>query len=232
MEIKKAPAAMAMAVGTALSGAALGAPPAQAATIGYVYISFPKWLANCPNGGAVKTIWADDGWQVWNADAGDDLIYGRVALGQTNTISYTLFCAKWTAGVLPARVPNQVCADAQQPDCLGWPGGMDAKLTRVAAAEACEPPADRGVRCFGCGGLSPSGSVRRRSRCPEGVSTQGGPRGEVPESGSPSGPSKTDEHAEEEVRMPVALLDARRGDLLRYLGDARNNVGNFVGAEI
>jgi hypothetical protein len=98
MGIKKAATAMAMAIGTALSAAVLAAPPAQAATIGYVYISFPKWLANCPNGGSAKTIWADDGWQVWNADAGDDLIYGRVALGQTNTISYTLFCAKWPAG--------------------------------------------------------------------------------------------------------------------------------------
>ena len=50
--------------------------------------------------------------------------------------------------------------------------------------------------------------------------------------GSPSGPLKTDEHAEEGGQTAEALLDARRGISFAYLGDARNNVGNSVGAEI
>jgi hypothetical protein len=38
--------------------------------------------------------------------------------------------------------------------------------------------------------------------------------------------------AEEGGQTAEALLDARRGISFAYLGDARNNVGNSVGAEI
>jgi hypothetical protein len=93
---------VALAGVAAISMPAVVAPPAQATTIGYVYISFPTWEGNCANGGSVKTIWADDAWQTWNGDAGDDLIYGKVALNQTNRINYEVFCAKWPAGYYQA----------------------------------------------------------------------------------------------------------------------------------
>jgi hypothetical protein len=92
-------------MGAALTGAltcgvVAAATPAEAASFGWVYISFPKWLGNCAaNNGAVKTVWGQTtpGGTVWNADAGDDIVYGRVALGQTNSVQFTLFCAKGVA---------------------------------------------------------------------------------------------------------------------------------------
>lgn len=74
-------------------------PSAHAATIGNMYISFPRWLGNCPNGDSVTAIWATDGPQTWNGDAGDDLIYGKVYLNQVNSIQYTLYCkTSWRGG--------------------------------------------------------------------------------------------------------------------------------------
>jgi hypothetical protein len=80
------------ALAAAIAPAVVLTAPAQAATVGNVYISFPKWEGNCPNGGSVQRIWASDGLQTWNWDAGDDLIYGKVYLGVTNSIQYELFC--------------------------------------------------------------------------------------------------------------------------------------------
>ena len=78
------------------------------------------------------------------------------------------------------------------------------------------------------GATNPSGSAFCQDLLPCGLPS-GSP---WPDDGSPSGPLKTDEHAEEGGQTAEALLDARRGISFAYLGDARNNVGNSVGAEI
>jgi hypothetical protein len=63
-------------------------------------VSFPAWEGNCP-GGHADVIWAANGdiWSV-NADRGDDLIYGKFYLYQSNVLSYTLYCKRswWQPG--------------------------------------------------------------------------------------------------------------------------------------
>jgi hypothetical protein len=76
--------------------------PADAAGYGWVYISFPKWLGNCAtNGGDVRTVWGQTtpGGTVWNADAGDDIVYGKVLLGKQNSVQYTALCYKGVRSV-------------------------------------------------------------------------------------------------------------------------------------
>jgi hypothetical protein len=95
-------AAIALAISALSGGALAAAAPAQAATFGWVYISFPKWLGNCStNNGSVTTVWGatSPGGTRWNADSGDDIVYGKVALNQANSVQYTLFCAKGVASV-------------------------------------------------------------------------------------------------------------------------------------
>ena len=88
--------------GTALGitlGISIFAPTSASAwSAGYIYVSYPTWLNNCPQGGSVKGIFAAvDG--MWSAPAsgdwGDDLVYPRVRLGDWNTISARNFCSKW-----------------------------------------------------------------------------------------------------------------------------------------
>ena len=100
-----------LAILVALGMGVVVAPAAQAASVGYVYISFPTWLANCPKGGNATIIWADDNLQTWNADAGDDLIYGKVWLNQWNSVQYTLYCNKgpgyYQPGLSTSFVPTR-----------------------------------------------------------------------------------------------------------------------------
>lgn len=86
--MKRALAAFALVVAS-LAGVT---GPAQASTVGNVYIAFPKSQGNCPEGGSVMSVWAENGLQTWNWDRGDDTIYGKVNLGRTNTIRYELLC--------------------------------------------------------------------------------------------------------------------------------------------
>lgn len=86
------------ALGLALSGVAATEGTAQAASTGWVYIAFPKWLGNCANGGTVTGIQAYTDYWNTNWDWGDDLVYGRVGLGQKNTIIANIFCKKGRAG--------------------------------------------------------------------------------------------------------------------------------------
>ena len=72
------------------------APIASASSQGWVYIAFPKWLANCPNGGDVKGVLASVGntWSTTSWDTGDDLVYAKVRLNSNQQVSYTLLCKK------------------------------------------------------------------------------------------------------------------------------------------
>lgn len=94
MRIKKRLAATMLALGAFLVPLGLTASPAQAAVQGNVYVAFPKWLGNCPNGGSVTAILADNSgvWSTTRWDTGDDLIYPRVNMNTDNRISYTVFC--------------------------------------------------------------------------------------------------------------------------------------------
>jgi hypothetical protein len=73
------------------------APPASAAGYGWVYISTPKWLANCAKGGSVTGLLVSvgDTWSTTAWDRGDDRVYAKVKLGQRQQVSYTAFCNKW-----------------------------------------------------------------------------------------------------------------------------------------
>jgi hypothetical protein len=83
------------AIGMSLGILVAGPSPALAATYGWVYISFPTWLANCESGGRVTGVQAyTDHWSTtW--DWGDDLVYGKVALNQRNKVIATVYCNKW-----------------------------------------------------------------------------------------------------------------------------------------
>lgn len=86
-------------------GTGLVASPAQAAT-GWVYVSFPKWLGNCPGGGSVFAILASAN-GTWTTggkfDWGDDLVYAKVNLGRYQEFSAQLWCAKSPGKSKPER---------------------------------------------------------------------------------------------------------------------------------
>lgn len=62
------------------------APAATASGYGWDWISLPTWLGNCPGGGSVKYLEVAiiDTWS--GGDYGDDLVYGKVALGEYQTV--------------------------------------------------------------------------------------------------------------------------------------------------
>jgi len=61
-------------------------PSASASGYGWDYISLPTWLGNCPGGGSVKYLDVMIG-NTWSGgDAGDDLVYGKVILGQNQEV--------------------------------------------------------------------------------------------------------------------------------------------------
>lgn len=76
---------------------------AHAWTASNVYVSYPTWLGNCPGGGNVIGIYSASG-NLWSTPAtgdwGDDLIYPRVYLYTSNTISAQVFCSRpwWKGG--------------------------------------------------------------------------------------------------------------------------------------
>ena len=98
--------------------AVTAATPAQAALYSSIYVSFPTWLANCPNGGKVTVINAAVG-DLWSTppggDWGDDLIYPKVNLYTYNEISAQNFCSRpwydgggyWAPAVSAAFYPTR-----------------------------------------------------------------------------------------------------------------------------
>jgi hypothetical protein len=81
----------------------VGQGSASAYSVSNVYVSYPTWLANCPAGGSVVGIYAANG-ALWSTPAGgdwgDDLVYTRVYLYTSNTVSAQVFCSRpwWKGG--------------------------------------------------------------------------------------------------------------------------------------
>ncbi|MEU7381835.1 MULTISPECIES: hypothetical protein [unclassified Streptomyces] len=109
-------------LGLAISGVATTQGTAQAASYGWVYISFPKWLGNCPNA-TVKGIQAYTNYWSTNWDMGDDLVYGKVALGQRNTIIGNLLCKRRIGGYYQAVARYDVVPTRNKQTVWIGPGG-------------------------------------------------------------------------------------------------------------
>uniref|UniRef100_UPI003D8A083A hypothetical protein n=1 Tax=Gordonia sp. B7-2 TaxID=3420932 RepID=UPI003D8A083A len=105
--IRRSAIAMLVALSIAVGGATVATPPAQAIT-GWIYISFPKWLGNCPAGGSVFAILAAVG-NTWTTggkfDWGDDLVYAKVNLNKSQQVSAQVWCAKKPGKTKPERFP-------------------------------------------------------------------------------------------------------------------------------
>lgn len=83
----------AVAVAIALCATVLTTPPAAtAASYGWTYLVFPKWLGNCPTGNVAAVQASVDNLWSTNWDYGDDIVYGKVRLNSRNTVSYNLMC--------------------------------------------------------------------------------------------------------------------------------------------
>ena len=76
-----------------LAAAAFAASaPAASAGTGWNYISLPTWLGNCPYGGSVKYLSVTVG-NTWSGgDWGDDLVYARVNLYQSQRVTARGLC--------------------------------------------------------------------------------------------------------------------------------------------
>lgn len=82
---------LAIATTAVLFTLGFSAAPAEAAPT-WVYIVFPGWLGNCPGSSvygvqaSVSNMWST------NWDYGDDIVYGKVNTGASQSLSYNLAC--------------------------------------------------------------------------------------------------------------------------------------------
>ena len=120
------PVAAAAAV---ISPALIASPsPAEAASIGYVYIAYPTWAGNCPSGGsvtalygAVDTLWATPA----TGDRGDDLVYAKVRIGANSTVSMQPYCSRpLYRGGSYYGVPSQHVIKATRTGQTFWMGPL------------------------------------------------------------------------------------------------------------
>jgi hypothetical protein len=83
--------AVAMGAGSML----LSPFPARAATTGWVYLVTPRWWGWCPGSGNYVT-WVDyaNGNVSSGGDGGDDIVYAKVQLNTSNTITMAVQCRK------------------------------------------------------------------------------------------------------------------------------------------
>ena len=97
-----------LAVAAACSTTVASAPPASAAPMGWVYISTPTWLGNCPSGGRVTGLLVSvgDTFSTTRWDWGDDLVYAKVRLNETQQVSFTAYCNKWPGYYQPGVGQN------------------------------------------------------------------------------------------------------------------------------
>ena len=106
---------IAVALALSIIAGCVGTTEAQAAT-GKIYIAFPTWLGNAPQGGKVIAVRGTSG-DLWMTPAagdwGDDLIYPTVRFYSNNTIVYQTYCQKafwqsywtggWSSNIYPTR---------------------------------------------------------------------------------------------------------------------------------
>ncbi|MCX6373872.1 MAG: hypothetical protein NTX16_12515 [Actinobacteria bacterium] len=107
--------AVVVALALSVIASCVGTTEAKAAT-GKVYVAFPTWLGNAPNGGQVVAVWAMSG-DLWatpaSGDWGDDRIYPTVRFNSNNTIVFKTYCQKtfwrsywtggWSSSICPTR---------------------------------------------------------------------------------------------------------------------------------
>lgn len=79
---------------------------AQGASVGWAYIAFPTWLGNCgAAGGSVYAVQAMVGGTdvTRGFDFGDDIIYAKVKLKQSQDVSAQVWCSQRKPKSKPAR---------------------------------------------------------------------------------------------------------------------------------
>jgi hypothetical protein len=85
------------AVASLVAALVIAPAPASAATTGYVYLVTPKWWGWCPGSNNAIT-WV--GWVNSNissgGDSGDDIVYAKVYLGQSQEVVMAVQCSKTT----------------------------------------------------------------------------------------------------------------------------------------
>ena len=94
----------AIAAAMAIGGLLVTSVPADAAD-GYVYVSVPTWLGNCPHGGSVSGVYVAVG-DTWSTphtgDWGDDLVWARVRMNvgyPYNAVTAKAYCSRpWYRG--------------------------------------------------------------------------------------------------------------------------------------
>jgi hypothetical protein len=73
--------------------------PANAYSYGWVYIVVPKWWGWCPNPSYLNNYVTYVNYDVSGVssggDGGDDIVYAKVLLNQTNTVNLGVQC-RWT----------------------------------------------------------------------------------------------------------------------------------------
>ncbi len=89
---------LSVAVLAVLAVGAFGASSASAAYYGNAYIVVGNW--NCPGGGGVTGIFGAVDWAWSGGDWGDNIIYPRVRVGDTNTFNGRAYCNRpwWRGG--------------------------------------------------------------------------------------------------------------------------------------
>ena len=100
--------------------------PAEAASTGYVYLAYPTWAGNCPNGGSVTVLYGavDNLWSTPpTGDIGDDLVYAKVRIGANSTVSMQPRCNRsWAKGGPYMGVPSQHVIKATRSGQTFWLG--------------------------------------------------------------------------------------------------------------
>ena len=137
--------AMVMMLGLVVTGQ----DSAQAATYGWVYISFPTWLANCESGGRVTGVQAYTSYWSTTWDWGEDLVYGKVALNQRNTVPPAGWCRAPSSA---STCASPATTSSRSPPLLyglqtPWPADQPA---RAGCADLAAPghAADKGIPNF------------------------------------------------------------------------------------
>lgn len=83
-------ATLMLALGLGAVGGSVAVPSASAAGYGWVYVVVGNW--HCTNGGKVVQLSLANGSTWSGGDAGDNILYPKVILGQRNTLNGWGWC--------------------------------------------------------------------------------------------------------------------------------------------